>query len=254
MIELIVQYMGVTPQVLWFVVVAVFVAGLVRGFAGFALSAIVMASIVTFIPPIELIPICFVLECIASVAMFRGGMKDADMKVVGGLVIASIIGLPIGLWVTVSVDVELSKMIALLVVLGLTASQFANFRVKFLATKAGLYTSGIVAGIVTGLASVGGLAIALYVLARDAEPRQMRASLVMYLAWGMFASLVFQLLFGVLDMQALWRGLILSPVLLAGVFIGTSFFRPSLVHLYKRVCLILLVLLCVVGLAQQLPL
>lgn len=50
---------------------AVFAAGMVRGFAGFALSALVMASIALIIPPVELIAVCWVLEMSASLLLVR---------------------------------------------------------------------------------------------------------------------------------------------------------------------------------------
>jgi hypothetical protein len=43
-----------------------FAAGLVRGFSGFALSAVAMASAASFIPPVELIPLCWWLEISAT--------------------------------------------------------------------------------------------------------------------------------------------------------------------------------------------
>jgi len=46
-----------------------FCAGLVRGFTGFALSAIVMASAALILSPIALIPICWWLELVASAMM-----------------------------------------------------------------------------------------------------------------------------------------------------------------------------------------
>ena len=52
---------GLPPTHLVISAVMVFVAGMVRGFAGFGLSAVLMASIVVIIPPVELIPVCFLL-------------------------------------------------------------------------------------------------------------------------------------------------------------------------------------------------
>ncbi len=251
MFDSLIDLTGLPPQSFAIAAVAVFAAGLIRGFSGFGLSAILMASIVTIIPPVELIPMCYILEGIASVMMFRGGLKDADMTVVRGLVIGSAIGVPIGLYATTSVDTDISKLIALVIVLGLTSAQLFRIRPKFLATRAGLSASGVTAGIATGLASVGGLVVALYVLAQDTSARTMRASLVMYLFIGMFTSLVYLLLYGVMNEQAFWRGLVLTPLVLVGVLLGTLLFRPSLAHLYKRVCLLLLISLCLLGLARQ---
>ena len=251
MIQSLLELTGLSLQNLLIVAIAVFGAGLVRGFAGFALSAILMASVVVIIPPIELIPICYMLEAAASIAMFRGGVRDADMSVVWGLALGSAIGVPIGLMATTSIDPEASKLIALFVILALTIAQLFRLRASFLSTKTGLYGSGIAAGIVTGLASVGGMVVALFVLSRNAEAKSMRASLVMFLFIGMFTSLVFLLLYDVMNSQAFWRGVIFIPIVLLGVFLGSLLFRPSLTHLYKRICLWLLISLCVVGLVQQ---
>lgn len=231
---------------------AVFVAGLVRGFAGFGLSAILMASLVALIPPVALIPTCFLLETVAGLFMLRGGWKEADMSVVWGLSVGSAIGFPIGLLATTSIDVDVSKLLALLIILGLTLAQFGRFRPAFLSTKKGLYSSGLTAGLVSGLASVGGMVVALFVLARDTDARTMRASLVMYLFIGLFTSLLYLQVYGVLTQQAIARGLVFSPLVVLGVFAGAYLFRPSLVHLYKRVCLSLLLTLCIVALVQRL--
>ncbi|MBI9084335.1 MAG: sulfite exporter TauE/SafE family protein [Desulfobacterales bacterium] len=146
----------------------VFVAGMVRGFSGFALSALFMASVALILPPIELIPICYVFEATASLIMFRGGVKDADMKIVWGLSIGCMIGVPVGLYATKVLPVETSKIVVLCIILGLAVAQLLRVSPKILTRTSGLYGSGIAAGVVTGLAHVGGMVVALYVLAREA--------------------------------------------------------------------------------------
>ncbi|MCP5073363.1 MAG: sulfite exporter TauE/SafE family protein [Rhodobacteraceae bacterium] len=230
---------------------AVFLAGVVRGFAGFALSAIVMASVVVVLPPVELIPVCYVLEGAASLAMLRGGVKNADMSVVWVLAIGSATGVPIGLFATTTIPLDLSKMVALFVILSLTMLQLFRISPRFVGTRGGLYGTGLVAGIATGLASVGGMVVALYVLASKSEPRTMRASLVMFLFIGMFTSLIYLLLYGVMDKQAVLRGAVFTPVVLLGVFVGSFFFRPRLAGFYKQFCLLLLVALSGMGLFRM---
>ena len=58
-----------------------FFAGLIRGFSGFGLSAFVMTLALTIIPPIELIPVCWWMEFIASVFLIQNGWKDSDKKI-----------------------------------------------------------------------------------------------------------------------------------------------------------------------------
>lgn len=227
-----------------------FLAGCVRGFAGFGLSAVAMACLVLILPPVELIPVFYVLEGTASLAMFKGGLRHAEMGQVWPLAIGSFIGVPIGLYATTSVSPEISKLTAVLVILTLTLLQFSRRMPAALATTPGRYVVGATAGIVTGLASVGGMVVALYVLASQAKPKEMRAALTMFLFIGMFTSLTYLLLYGVMTQTAIIRGTALTPITLVGVFLGTIAFKPALEAFYRIFCLLLLVGICFASLGR----
>ncbi|MEM6307050.1 MAG: sulfite exporter TauE/SafE family protein, partial [Pseudomonadota bacterium] len=184
-----------------------FAAGMVRGFSGFALSAIVMASAALIIPPVQVIPICFFLEMTASLLMIRGGWQAANRKISISLAVASAVGLPLGLAFTTTVAPELSRLTALALIVVLAVLQLARVRMAFLATAPGLYGAGIMAGVATGLASVGGMVVALYVLARQAPAREMRASLVLFLFLSILTSALTYIIFGIMDSTAVLRGL-----------------------------------------------
>ncbi len=57
MFEGLLNWTDLTGQEFAILTVIVIVAGIVRGFSGFALSAIVMASAVIILPPVQIIPI-----------------------------------------------------------------------------------------------------------------------------------------------------------------------------------------------------
>jgi uncharacterized membrane protein YfcA len=227
-----------------------FLAGCIRGFAGFGLSAVAMACLVLILPPVELIPIFYVLEGAASLAMLRGGVRDADMSHVWPLAIGSFLGVPLGLLATTTVSPDVSKLVAVLVILVLTILQLFRSMPAALTSTPGRYVVGTTAGIVTGLASVGGMVVALYVLASRAPAAQMRAALTMFLFIGMFTSLGHMLLYGVMTETAFTRGAILIPITLAGVFLGTWAFKPTWRVYYRKFCLLLLVGICLVSLGR----
>ena len=101
-----------------------------------------------------------------------------------------------------------------------------------------------------GIVHLGGMVVALYVLARDIPARTMRASLVVFLFIGMFTSIVYMIGFGVMNKLAITRGLLLAPVVASGVLMGSAIFRPSLEATYKKFCLSLLIFLAVAGLLR----
>ncbi len=225
-------------------------AGIVRGFSGFALSAVIMASASIFIPPVQLIPICFWLEFCASIMMGRGGWQEADRGLVFGLVISSAIGAPVGLYLTTTLPVDTSKTIVLILVLVLAVLLLAKVRFAFLATKPGLYLAGFVAGIIGGLAAVAGMVVALYVLSQDAGARKMRAALVLYLFITLATSLVYQIYFDVMTWTAIQRSAVFAIPTFAGVWLGQRFFVPKLEKYYRPFCLTLLTGLALTGLVR----
>ena len=242
--------LALTPGELILCATAVFLAGIVRGFAGFALSALIMASLAILVPPASLIPVCYVLEGVASLLMFRGGVREADGGMVIGLAVGSALGVPIGLWATLHLPPDASRLVALTLIAALAALQLARRSPAFLATRPGLWGSGLLAGVATGLASVGGMVVALYALARDGPPARTRASLVMFLFAGMFTTGAWLLASGMLDRLALARGAALAPFVVAGVLLGSALFRPALQGFYRRFCLTLLIVLAAAGLAR----
>lgn len=227
-----------------------FIAGLVRGFSGFALSAIVVAAGATLVPPVALIPICWWLEMAASALMVRGGWPDAEKHTVFGLAGGSLVGVPIGLMLTTSISIDASKAVAVSVIILLALTQLAKIRFQFLATRPGLYGAGLAAGIVTGLAGVGGMVVAVYVLSQDTAAKHMRAALVIFLFLGALTSLVTYLLFDIMDAAATLRGLALILPTIVGVYLGKRLFSPAYEHFYKPFCLSLLVVLGVSSLTR----
>ena len=233
-------------------VAILFTAGLVRGFSGFALSALVMASAASFIAPILLIPILWFQEMAASLLMARGGWRDADRRRAALLVIGNWVGWPLGLWMTVSLPVAASSRIALSVILVLAALQLLKISIPALANRAGTLVAGFVAGIVSGVAHVGGMVVALYVLSQNDTARSMRGTLVLYLFIGSLGSLVYLFSFGVMTLAAAQSAIMLVPITIIGVWLGTKLFNLRWEPYYKPFCLCLLIGLAALSLLRSL--
>lgn len=235
----------------WIVALICLLAGIVRGFSGFALSALVMASAALIIPPIELIPVCWWLELCAGFMMIRSGWKEADRRLAITLVVGSSLGLPLGLYLTTQVSVPLSQTIALGCIATLAALLLAKIRLDFLANPKGHLGVGVGAGIATGLASVGGMVVALFVLVSHVPARQMRATLVVFLLLSQALSLLILIAFGVMDERAALRGVILAIPATLGVYLGKKFFISKLEPFYRPFCLLLLIGLALQGLVRM---
>ncbi|WP_229863908.1 sulfite exporter TauE/SafE family protein [Seohaeicola zhoushanensis] len=242
--------LGLSPYELAYVMAAVFCAGVVRGFSGFALSALIMASCVLILPPVVLIPVCTLLELAASAMLMRGGLGEADRGMVLRLHGAAALGIPAGLALTTSVDPNVSALIALCLVSGLATLQLARVQLpaRGCATTLGV---GLMAGLATGLASIGGMVIVLYVLALNMPARMARASMIFSVFLGGSLSLFWQFAFGMTNWLALQRALVLLLPCLAGIWVGRALFVPAYERHYRRFCLSLLLALAAIGIVQR---
>lgn len=229
---------------------AVFCAGVVRGFSGFALSALIMASCVLILPPVALIPVCTLLELAASAMLMRGGLGEADKGMLLRVQGAAAVGIPLGLMFTTRVEPDLSALIALGLVSALAALQLARVQ---LPTGGALMAVGVglSAGLVTGLASIGGMVIVLYVLALNLPDRVARASMIFSVFLGGSLSLLWQFGFGIMTWLALQRALLLLLPCLAGLWVGRRLFTPAYERHYRRFCLSLLLGLAAFGIVQR---
>lgn len=228
-----------------------FAAGLVRGFTGFALSAFALALAVLILPPVELIPVLWWLELTASIVMLRSGWGGADMRAAITLALGSALGMFVGLGLTTSLDPAMSQRAALMVLITLAAMQLTRLRIRGLATPFGTVIAGVIAGIATGLAGVGGMVVALYILARDDDPKVMRATLVAFLFLGSATSLFTHLYYGTMNQTSVLRGFALIIPCILGVLIGQRLFTPRLQPYYRPVCLSLLIGLGAVSLLRS---
>ena len=227
-----------------------FFAGLIRGFSGFGLSAFVMSLALTIIPPIELIPVCWWMEFVASVFMIRNGWKDSDKKISLILWLGAVFGLPVGISLTTILDFQTSKIVALVLILILALILLRNFKIQFLSTSVGTISSGVFAGAATGLASIGGMIVAIYVLASQNSVRRVRASLVLYIFLNSVTTFIFLILFDVMDHKAFVRGVLLAVPSSIGVVLGSILFMQKLEKYYRPFSLGLLISFSLVGLIR----
>lgn len=249
--ETFLAYANLSPWEFVFLTCVVFAAGFVRGFTGFALSALAMVIAGPFLGPVLLIPILFWLELSSSLAMLRAGWAHADRVMTYLLVVGSAIAMPFGLWLTLSISKDASAIIALSAIGILALLQLAKVQLNFLKSTVGTFVAGMGAGVVTGLSGAGGMVVALFVLSSDRDAKTVRASLVLFLLLSSAVSFVTFVVTGVMTWQAVAIGLALIPICLAGVFFGQRLFVPKYEKFYRPVCLSLLIGLAALGLINR---
>jgi uncharacterized membrane protein YfcA len=99
---------------------------------------------------------------------------------------------------------------------------------------------GLTAGIMSGLASMGGPPVVAYLLALAHSAARVRATSIVYFMLAALASLAMMALRGLIDREIMVWAAASVPVLLAGTYLGNWGFARARPHHHRITALVLL--------------
>lgn len=205
-------------------------AGVVRGFAGFGYSALVVAGLTPFVAPGPVVIAVLLLEVLASVRLVRAVAKDVDRTWHRALLLGNFAFVPVGLigltWLQPDiVRVAVSGMILL------GAGTVRLFVGQVLRPTPVLRTvAGTISGLLNGFAASGGIVAALLMAAAGVRPQVLRSTMISVLLWISAYALVCG---GALSLasdsalvgyQAAGWALLLAPAMVVGMSLGRRAF------------------------------
>ena len=243
---------GLSPAATAYAVVCMLVAGFVRGFAGFGMSALMVLSLGLVLPPKAVVPSAFMLEVLASLRMLPAVRRDVQWRIAGLLLAGGAVGIPLGIHALAMVPDRPMRIVLSVFVLCVVVVLWTGFRLK--TTPRGVWTVlwGVGSGVANGAASFGGQPNAIYLLSSPVSARAVRATLVfMALVTDVYAT-----------GMAAWHGLV-TPDLLArtallavpmavGIGLGGGHFLKAPAAAFRRFALVLLLVLAGAGLVRAL--
>lgn len=161
-----------------FLCLIIFGAAVIRGYAGFGFSAIVVASASLFMPTLEAVIIVLFLEVIASLQMAKKVWKDMNRRLCFYILVTSACSIPLGLTVLRWVDIDMMRLInaaMLLLAVGLNVKgQFMRIN----NAPSGWMVTGAISGFMNGMLAMGGLWITLFLINSGIRVVSLRACLV----------------------------------------------------------------------------
>ena len=156
----------------------VFAAALIRGYSGFGFSAVLMAGLILQLPAAEIVPLSIALEVIASAGQARGIYSNIDWRPLTALLVTSMIGTPIGVYLLGILPEEPTRVAVQIFVL--LISVFLIFS-KERQNSLPLILFALVdfiAGVVNGVTALSGLVLALFFTLSGEKAAVMRATMM----------------------------------------------------------------------------
>lgn len=245
--------LGLSPGALLYCLLAVFGAGLVRGYSGFGFSALVMTSLALVLPPAQIVPVTLLLEVLATGILYRDIREHIAWRLLGWLLLGAAVTMPLGVLALSYLPADVMRVVVSVLVLMACALLWRGFQPQIAWHGRGpALGAGVVSGLANGAAAIGGLPVVLYFLAAAVPPAVARATIMVFLLLINVYGTAVTYLNGLVDTQALLRLALLALPALAGVLLGHRRFTAAAPESFRRFALLLLVLLALLGLGRSL--
>ena len=242
---------GPVPVVLYGMLVAFF-AGCVRGFSGFGLSAFIVAGMSLWLSPQSIVPVAMMLEIVASVSLLRSVWPHVSWHWVRPLIAGYAVSVPLGVW-CLSILPELPLRLAVsTIILVMALTLLSGFRPSWgdgIGVRLG---TGLVAGFMSGLSSLGGMIAATMLFTTSLPAARLRATLITLF----FLSASYALLWAgqrglVHRGTLLWAAWLMVPMLI-GILIGRHGFARASESQFRRAMLGVLAAVAAIGVIRAL--
>jgi len=162
------------------VLVAALLAGCVRGYTGFGSAMIFMPVAGAYLGPKAAIGIMSIIDAVMQFAMLRSTWRHARWGEIGPLFVGYVAGLPVGVWLLTTIDpTPVRWVISLSIVLVLTL-MLAVGRIERSPGMPATLATGVASGLISGLASLGGMVLSLFWLAGPSHNAGVRGSSVAF--------------------------------------------------------------------------
>jgi uncharacterized membrane protein YfcA len=239
-------------ETLLLAVFGIFAAAVLRGFTGygFGLAAVPLLSLA--LPPAKVVPFVVMLQVIAGVGGLRHAWWLCDWRAVRGLSPGLVLGIPIGVAVLTAFRADQVRLAIGGVILGSVLLLWREFRLPPAPSRVLTASVGLAAGVMSGLASMGGPPIVVYLMALSHRAAVVRASFIVYFMFAATLSLLLMVWKGLIDREILLWSLGSVPVLIAGHYAGNWGFNRSAPHHHRITALVTLSVLGLLLIAKGL--
>ena len=236
-----------TEGLIW-LVLAVCVAGLVRGFSGFGSAMIIMPVASSVLPPIQAVIFLMLAELVGPLPNLRAALRDGAPRDVGLLGIGALFALPLGLWGLTVIDPAVFGWIVSICVLTLLALLILGWRYAGKLTKKMTVMTGALGGFMTGFAGIPGPPVIMLYMASTLPISVIRANFLLYL-----------LLLDLMILPILWlSGLMVWKIALLGLLVGIPnlianalgalLFNPGAEKVFRTVAYVVIACSAILGL------
>ncbi|QWG32891.1 sulfite exporter TauE/SafE family protein [Bacillus mycoides] len=216
----------------------ILVASVLQTSTGFGFSIMATPFLLMLFLPQEAIQINIILSLIISISLIWKIRMDIDFILLKRLTFGSIVGVPFGILIFTSININAFKLAISILLLILTLILICKFKIK--STQSRDFVVGGLSGLLTTSIGMPGPPLLLYFTGTDTEKGKLIATTLAFYLFIYFISLITQILFTGTN-RTIWESSFYAiPIIFLGLFIGQIIFKWLNQRIFKIFTYILL--------------
>lgn len=213
-------------------------ASILQTSTGFGFSIMATPFLLLLFLPQEAIQINILLSLLISISLIWKIRTDIDYLLLKRLTLGSIVGVPFGIIIFISMNIDLFKLGISVLLLLLTLLLICNFKVR--PTRLRDFIVGGVSGLLTTSIGMPGPPLLLYFTGTDTEKGKLRATTLAFYLFIYLISLITQIIFTETSLL-IWKSTLYAiPIVFIGLFLGQMLFRWLNPNIFRILTYILL--------------
>lgn len=226
------------------------VASFVFGLTGFGIGLVALSLLPFLMPPATAVPLVTAYATVFTLAMLIQLRRDVALPRVADLLIGTVVGTPIGVWVLATFPAGILKRLIGLVLIGSVVAELRGLYPQALAGRGWGLGAGLLSGLLGGAVGMPGPPVILYVAAQGWSPRTMKAALQAFFFLNQSVILGGYWWAGLLTREVAWFAVSFAVPAVAGVAAGMNLFDRVDHARFRRIVFALLFVLGLVLLVR----
>ncbi|WP_269585599.1 sulfite exporter TauE/SafE family protein [Roseibium sp. Sym1] len=222
------------PHLLAFLAAVLFVAGCVRGFAGFGAGMIFMPVATSVMLPSTAAAAFLFIDGLVALPLVIRALRLCDWTTVLPAVIGAVIFVQSGAWLLANTDVLALRWFIFAIVTGLLLLLISGWRYRSKPTRPVSFAVGAVAGVLGGVSQVSGPPVVAFWLSSAREPAIVRANLIVFFALASIGTFAAYVLNGFFTVKVFHLLFVAVPVYALAIYLGSNGFRKADPALYRK--------------------
>ena len=166
------------------------------------------------------------------------------------ILIGIIVGSPIGLYLLMFLSPQITHLSVCLLIIFFSILLMKGFSNQKINNNYGKIITGLISGTLNSLTTLGGMPVALFLLATSIQPTVIRGSLAALFFLTDVYAFILSFFSGIVDITTIYRIIPLIIILPIGVFIGNKLFVKSKEKTYRKVVFYFLIIISIFGIIR----